>query len=377
MKTVRLTEQDIQDIVNKLITEQDKIYDYGDGYDYKVVNGKWFASKEGVNKWFSMDKYPSSIKNLDRKFPEARVQDTKPSTNKNETPKKETNCPEFNINDKETGNLFRGMVNDKLPTIAKKYELDRTGSFNNSYIKKVWNVKIKFKSGKVMCIGEYFTKVLPGLQTKKENNSLVLNPFIDQNKIATDTIRVKDISSDKKVNGILNYDKEDCAQFVNDFTNSRDVIGDAWLSHDIDGAGKRVFSVYENITRNQIQKYINIYKKADGGTDITQDVKSFNEELIGGRKPSGLQLDDVVGIYYPPSENHVKAFTSAGKNYFVDGDPNKPGKTLKSGRGWSFNTHVGVVGAIKDGQPIVFHNVHGNVISEPAKNLQITWVKRV
>ena len=73
----------------------------------------------------------------------------------------------------------------------------------------------------------------------------------------------------------------------------------------------------------------------------------------------------------------MKAFTTAGKNYFVDGDPNKPGKTLKTGRGWSFNTHVGVVGAIKDGQPIIFHNVHGNVISEPAKNLQITWVKRV
>ena len=376
MDYIKLITEELESQINRIVEQNEKIYDYGDSYDYKVVNGKWVASKKGLNKWFSMDNYPKSIARLDKKFPDAKIKDTesKPSTNKDET--KSSDCPEFNINDTEIGNLFRGLVNDKLPTIAKKYELDRTGSFNNSYIKKVWNVKIKFKSGKVMCIGEYFTKVLPKLKTKKEDNSLVLNPFIDQNRIATDTIRVRDISADKKVNNILNYDKEDCAQFVNDFTNSRDVIGDAWLSHDIDGAGKRVFSVYENINPNQIQKYINLYKKADGGTDITKEIKSFNEELIGGGKPSGLQLDDVVGIYYPPSDNHMKAFTSAGKNYFVDGDPNKPGKTLKSGRGWSFNTHVGVVGAVKDGQPIVFHNVHGNVISEPAKNLQITWVKR-
>lgn len=375
MDYIKLITEELESQINRIVEQSEKIYDYGDNYDYKVVNGKWVASKKGLNKWFSMDEYPNSIARLDKKFPSARVEDTKPSTNKDET--KPSDCVEFNINDSETGNLFRGLVNDKLPTIAKKYELDRTGSFNNSYIKKVWNVKIKFKSGKVMCIGEYFTKILPSIKSKKKNNSLVLNPFIDQNSIAIDTIRVNDISSEKRVNNIMNYDKDDCATFANDFTKTRKVIGDAWLSHDIDGAGNRIYSVYEKVSPTQVQKYINLYKEASTGSDITEKIKSFNLELIGGGKPSDLKLDDVVGIYYPPSENHMKAFTTAGKNYFVDGDPNKPGKTLKTGRGWSFNTHVGVVGAIKDGQPIIFHNVHGNVISEPAKNLQITWVKRV
>ena len=40
------------------------------------------------------------------------------------------------------------------------------------------------------------------------------------------------------------------------------------------------------------------------------------------------------------------------------------------------NTHIGIVGAIKDGVPLIFHNIGGNVISDPASNLNIAWVKR-
>ena len=52
-------------------------------------------------------------------------------------------------------------------------------------------------------------------------------------------------------------------------------------------------------------------------------------------------------------------------------------ETIKSGTGWGMNTHLGVVGATKYGKPIVFHNIGGNVISEPADNLRIAWVKKV
>ena len=86
--------------------------------------------------------------------------------------------------------------------------------------------------------------------------------------------------------------------------------------------------------------------------------------------------NDIVGIYYEPSTNHEKAFKNAGNDYFVDGDPKQPGTVLKGGRGFSFNTHVGIVGAFKNGTPIVFHNVHGTIYSEPANKLSITWVKR-
>jgi hypothetical protein len=38
----------------------------------------------------------------------------------------------------EEGNAFRGWVNDNYPDYAKQIDLDRTGSYNNSYIKKAW-----------------------------------------------------------------------------------------------------------------------------------------------------------------------------------------------------------------------------------------------
>ena len=170
MKTVRLTEQDIQDIVNKLITEQEKIYDYGDGYDYKVVNGKWFASKEGANKWFSMDKYPDSVKNLDRKFPQARKNgESKTPTNTKQTPSNKTTdnkslnqvqqnaikntakeiaktASDIKFDSVDEGNDFRGFVNRYLPGVAKKYDLDTTGSHKNSYIIKSASAFVSFKA---------------------------------------------------------------------------------------------------------------------------------------------------------------------------------------------------------------------------------------
>lgn len=36
------------------------------------------------------------------------------------------------------GNAFRGWVNDNYPEYAREIDLDRTGSYNNNYIKKAW-----------------------------------------------------------------------------------------------------------------------------------------------------------------------------------------------------------------------------------------------
>ena len=44
------------------------------------------------------------------------------------------------------------------------------------------------------------------------------------------------------------------------------------------------------------------------------------------------------------------------------------------------NTHVGIVGAIKNGVPLIFHNIGGDVYSDPYNKLRgggkIVWVKR-
>ena len=39
---------------------------------------------------------------------------------------------------KVEGNAFRGWINDNYPSYASEIDLDRTGSYNNSYINKAW-----------------------------------------------------------------------------------------------------------------------------------------------------------------------------------------------------------------------------------------------
>jgi len=42
------------------------------------------------------------------------------------------------FNNKSEGDAFRGYVNDNYSTYAREIDLDRSGSYNNSYIQKAW-----------------------------------------------------------------------------------------------------------------------------------------------------------------------------------------------------------------------------------------------
>jgi hypothetical protein len=57
-----------------------------------------------------------------------------------------------------------------------------------------------------------------------------------------------------------------------------------------------------------------------------------------------------------------------------------PGKTISRGDAWGMNTHVGIVGAIKNGTPIIFHNIHGDVYADPKGLIRdggrVVWVRR-
>lgn len=406
-KVIKLTESDLKLIVSNILKEQqEKVYtDHDTKYDYKVSKGNWVASKKGANKWFSLQKYPTSINRLDKAYPKARKSiSDKPISGKaagkaagkaSSSNEKPTNTTVFKS--REEGDEFRGWMNKYYPSVTKKLKLDITGKFDNSYIKKALNGKVKRKDGSITTFGvlyaeKHLKKTNPSLfdrlsdliswnkekpEEKIKDNDFILTQQIDKREVKSDSIKVNDISQSKKVPNIMDYEKTDCATFVNQFTTTVDTVGDAWLSHDIDAAGSRIHSIYTEIDSNDIKKYKDLYQKAVNDEKVESDIESFNEELLRkGPKPPGLKLNDIVGIYYKPSKNHVIAFKNAGKSYFVNGDPKQPGETLKGGRGFSFNTHVGIVAAVKNGTPIVFHNVKGTVYSEPANKLSITWVKR-
>jgi len=220
-----------------------------------------------------------------------------------------------------------------------------------------------------------------------QSKDSVLSTNIDtgfQNKFKLSTL------SDKDSTFVCKAGQENCGQFVNDFSKKLSYVGNAWLAHDLDQVGKRVMSSYTSLNPKQIEKISNIFKQIEkqGGPKErksggqVENIKSLQQELIKPVSASNLKVDDIVGIYYPPSGHHEEAFHQAGKPYFVSdgkGGWNK-GNTLSSGKGFGLNTHVGIVGAVKNGIPLIFHNISGDVYSDPYNKLRgggkIAWIKR-
>lgn len=208
----------------------------------------------------------------------------------------------------------------------------------------------------------------------KNTNPNILKQIDFKNLSTTDT--TKQICK-PGIDPTTGKETTECAQFVNNFSDRFNNVGNAWLAHDTDSVGSRIYSIYEKIDQDDIKTYIDLYKKVMSNKIKIDEIKNFNEKLLSkGNALPTLQPDDVVGLYYKPSSHHIDAFKSSGKSYFKNGDPSQPGKTLLGGRGFSFNTHVGIVGAIKNGVPLIFHNIHGTVQSDPINKLNIAWVKR-
>lgn len=276
--------------------------------------------------------------------------------------------------DEEEGNKFRQWVNNKYPKYAKKLNLDPMGSFNNSYIKRAYHATIGTTT-----IGAVYTlqmsKVEP--QTKPQSQSRL---YPGANPSYQDKINVENLSTTDTTD-VCNIGDEttDCAQFVNNFSDAISAVGNAWEAYENGGVGKNIFSVFKKLSFPQMQKYEEIYKEIKGGGDPVVKIKRFEEELIaqnGQPDPGKLKMGDVIGLYYEPSKYHTEAFIGSA-TYRMWYPNDVMGKTIVRKRiGHTFNTHVGVIGTIKDGVPLVFHNIDGTLKSDPPQNLKIVWVKR-
>jgi hypothetical protein len=133
------------------------------------------------------------------------------------------------------------------------------------------------------------------------------------------------------------------------------------------------------------------------------NIKSLMSSAIPSQSSfKGLKTGDVVGIFYPPSSHHGEAFFQGATGMSSDGtkvtsgpyfvvEENgktrpwqlsdigknvkiKPGKSLQQGEHFGFNTHLGFVGAKKpNGEPIIYHNVNGNVMATPLSDMGNTF----
>jgi hypothetical protein len=220
---------------------------------------------------------------------------------------------------------------------------------------------------------------------KTKVNKVVLSPYI--NPKFKSMIDVSKLSTTSPVKIFSALPNKDCAQFVNDFDDSRAKILNAWTAHDVPSVGNTIFSSFTNLNSDQIDKVTDLWKdinsdsKGKGNTYSSEVMKLVNS-IVPKSSGVSLKLNDVVGLFYPGSKHHEEAFYSAGKRFFrknmlgmtVNGD------TIKKGIGWGMNTHVGIVGAIDNGVPIIFHNIGGQVWADPYNNLKggsrIAWIKR-
>ena len=298
---------------------------------------------------------------------------------------------------REEGNAFRKWMNDNYASIAREFKLDREGSHTNDYIKNAFNKKIpgntSYTWGKL-----YQAKTGSGTQpgnTQPDRITKNISPFY---KYHFDLDR---IDSTKSKKNILPADTLECGEFVNNFSTKVGFVGNAWNAHDYEPLGPRIKTGYRGLDDTQVDTVFNIFNaiRRAGGPDEengpqSENIKKLTQQLIPSITPSDLKIDDIVGIFYPNSSYFEKAFYQAafsgfdektvppGKGYFVKDGSGKfqKGKTISGGDAFGMNTHVGIVGAIKDGVPIIFHNISGIIHTDPYNKLvgdgKIMWIRR-
>jgi hypothetical protein len=220
------------------------------------------------------------------------------------------------------------------------------------------------------------SKTTTGKEQKKENTTkeVLISDKTNKGFIPILTQNIDKIDSTGS-NFLFNlYQKLGCASFVNAFSNAVDHVDDAWKSRDTI-EGTMIYDVFVNLTPEEIQEYVNIWNRiySRSGTKKWIDrgsesgaIKKLMAKLIQKKSlnPAELKIGDICGIYYPPSWHHEEAFFEGGKKYFTDkkgtkGKGNVTGKIITSGTGWTFNTHLGIVGAIEKNKPVIIHAIPG------------------
>lgn len=221
----------------------------------------------------------------------------------------------------------------------------------------------------------------------------------EYNCIAVSQDTCKKVTPTKEV-GIGTGDKEEgCARYarkcLGQYDQDLNLGGAAWFalpSLKSQKGSQEKYNMFANgeinwdkirqdtVKQKITKKLCEIHKPEPGHKDkqepkVRDFIKKYYPESSGVNL-SKLQLGDFVGLYWAGSTNMGKAFCQrALKNGL-----NEKGE-FSSKEPFSFNTHIGFVGAIKNGEPIIFHNVDGTYLATPAKQYlnksgkaMITWV---
>jgi hypothetical protein len=179
--------------------------------------------------------------------------------------------------------------------------------------------------------------------------------------------------------------QDHCAQFLSDTLGKDIAVGNAWHSHSRVKEGNA--SGFRGLSKAQQERAAKLFSEINKNPVAGSKEKEVREFVLSLVPSQGrftrMNLGDLVGLTFFESGNWTKAFfegaTGRGSGnllgdgskqgsgpYFVKDGPNgevvawsksdlgsdidfKPGKTLKGGGGFGMNTHIGMVGALHEG----------------------------
>lgn len=246
----------------------------------------------------------------------------------------------------------------------------------------------------VSFVGSRIAKKKPVVDPAKKKQS-VPTPKINERCIAISRQECDKISSSKTVvistgselrcsayavKCLSQYDKELFGSNAWDVLNSVKNLGsvkyNAFTSGEINWGNIWPSLVKNKVTKDVCEKHA---KKEDADKVVNSAVPSIVTNSIPSSPKislSSLNLGDIVGLYHKDSANKGMAFCQRALKRGLDNKGNVADKDP-----FTFNSHVGFVGAIKNGIPIIIHNVHGTHLATPATQMMsktsedmIVWV---
>lgn len=243
-----------------------------------------------------------------------------------------------------------------------------------SYISEFMNVDKVYHTGP--SIKEKMTKIKPEF--------FEVQKIVPQNFQKEYMDSLNKISPTKRTDGVIEPGQIQCAKFVSDLTGV--FTSNAWSDYDY-GKGTKKWSVYDNIseeTKNKIKTLLEKIGKQGGvkgdpqvGTTNNKEAREIALSIAKNSPNSKPSLGDKVGLFNLGSGYHETALWDMAE---LEGlrDGNEINDFSASDIG-PFNTHVGVVAAVKNGVPIIYHNVHGTVHMDPWNKIYkdniIVWTK--
>tara|TARA_E500000331_G_C17256569_1_gene713353 strand:- start:92 stop:1456 length:1365 start_codon:yes stop_codon:yes gene_type:complete len=381
-------------------------------YEYKFESGKWFGRKLGTPSWRDLSRYQSTVGNLNSEFPEfTQVSQAQVYADVSQTSAQPTSAQfpfETWIRSSEDGNRFRSWVNlnktaqeqSDLFSGLRDNKLDVSSSqYNNAYMKRAYNA---WGTEWLADIGVVGRQAVAGHRDlKRSGRRFRVHPeFSESGKIST--FEKAALERGEEVNFLHICTTTQCAQYVSDTLNQPDMVrGNAWHRH---RPGDVAYSAFSNISDAQVSEIEELFNDMNSNgpsTSYNSEVRRLVRDFVPDQGQFlSLDIGDIVGLYHHDSDNHAKAFFEGGtgrKDWgsgvdvrgsgFSGWSPQAIGtdqyfslgpNTRRTGFG--MNSHVGFVGAINSsGEPIIFHNVGGNVKATPIGRMNrrgdaIVWV---